>query len=70
MVFDTAMTTKFLILMHVIPGVIIIVAALIFAFGYDLTDEKAAEYAKANYERMIAAQGGPATAPAVEEKTE
>ncbi|MBQ6602843.1 MAG: MFS transporter [Eubacterium sp.] len=70
MVFDPAMTTKFLTLFHIIPGAVMIIAAIIFAIGYNLTDEQAAMYAKANYEKMIAAQGGPAPAPAVEEKTE
>ena len=70
MVFDAAMTTRFLFLFHVVPSIIMIVGSIIFAIGYNLTDEQAAMYAKANYEKMIAAQGGPAPAPAVEEKTE
>ena len=68
MVFDYVFTTKFLVVMHIIPGALMIIAAIIFAIGYDLTDEKAAEYAKANYERMLAANA--ANAPAVEEKAE
>lgn len=68
MVFDYVFTTKFLVVMHIIPGALMIIAAIIFAIGYDLTDEKAAEYAKANYERMLAANA--ANAPAVENKAE
>lgn len=48
MAVDAAFTTKFMLLLAIIPAVLIFIGALIMQFGYKITDEDAARYAAEN----------------------
>ena len=48
MAIDQIFTTKFMLLLTLIPAVLIFVGALIMQFGYKITDEDAARYAAEN----------------------
>ena len=48
MAIDQIFTTKFMLLLTLIPAALIFVGALIMQFGYKITDEDAARYAAEN----------------------
>ena len=51
MVMTESFINRYMFLIGVVPAVLVAIAALIIHFGYKITDEDAAAYAKANMER-------------------
>jgi len=60
MVITPAFTRGFMFIIGAIPAILCVIAALILAFGYKITDEDAIKYAAANAEKDKAAQAAAA----------
>jgi len=56
---DAAFTQKFMYIFGGVPAIFYIVAACVWIFGYKITDEKAAMYAKENAAKAGFGPGGP-----------